>query len=150
MRTGGRKLPWGPATAAVAVVVLSAAGGCSAPGENYAEVTTPADFAQQLAARDKPVFVVFHRTWCLNCMFLSPTFASLSEQYAGRLHFVGVDGADGAVVRRGQAIRYYPTAILYIAGRERHRWVNELSRQAYCTVLDAVLAEKPTASAARR
>lgn len=42
-------------------------------------------------------------------------------------------------------IEYFPTVILIVNGKERQRWVMEYDLEKYRSVINAVLAEPPSA-----
>ncbi|CAM9154187.1 unnamed protein product [Heterosigma akashiwo] len=45
-------------------------------------------------ANGKPTVVDFYADWCSNCKAMAPTMRALEKEYAGRVNFLAVDGAD--------------------------------------------------------
>ena len=48
----------------------------------------------QALATSKPVLVDFYADWCENCKVMAPRMAALEKQYASKVQFVTLNGAD--------------------------------------------------------
>jgi thioredoxin 1 len=131
---------------ALAAMVL-AAGGCGP--SKFKQLTTQSEFDEQVLKADKPVLVDFFKGGCASCLFLDPCMDQLSEEYKDRVTFFKFEGMRFwleipcfEIIKRYR-IGLYPTAILFVDGKEKKRWVINYSGDAYRSVLDEVLSPPP-------
>jgi thioredoxin 1 len=140
-RAGGRglRLVAGFGLIALALPV----GGCG--GGSLMSLNGSADFQRQVLQSEKPVMVQFSKTGCTWCALLEPALAQLADDYQGRAVFAkyclmnwlfGVTNWD---LKSKYDIRWYPTVILFVNGREKQRWVAQYDIKSYRKAMDDAL-----------
>ena len=153
-RRVGRPAALNLISCAVVLIALAAAG-CGPT--KLRTIDTEYDFNKQVLKAERPAVVYFTKEGCAACMFLNPCVDQLYDEYQGRVEFVEFDlmtfwgsiKCDG--IWRRHRVAYFPTVILFVGGKEKHRWVGEYSREAYRKVLSEVaplpdLEKPPVAS----
>ncbi len=109
-------------TIIVAMAMLMGPGGCddqqskaesSYDDANITELTTVQEFADVVLKSDKIVLVEFFATWSPPCKTLAPRIAKLSEELAGKVTFVKVDGDKARQLGMRYGIESYPTVLLF-------------------------------------
>lgn len=98
------------------------------------EVTSAAQFQEELSNSDLPVVVDFYATWCGPCKKLSPIFDSAATALEGKVKFLKVNVDQLAQLTADYNIRAMPTVIRFDAAKETDRKVgtdeiNELLNQ---------------------
>ena len=79
---------------------------------------------------------------------LEPGLAQLQDEYGGRVTFAKFELVTSYFALTSQEVqnRYnisnFPTVILFVGGRERHRWVMDYDLNNYRTVLNGILREQ--------
>ena len=148
-RRATRRNPPSAAAFWVAGAVLALlAGGCSDP--KIVHVDSTEEFDHVVLEANKPVLVHFWKEGCALCGMLAPIMNTLSQEYDGRALVVGYRLMSLIFIARNQELvdRYnivaYPTAILFVKGEERGRWVIHYETDDYRKALDAVCPPKPT------
>ena len=136
---------------AVAVFILA---GCGP--SKLRVIDTEYDFTRQVLKAERPAVVYFTKEGCAACMFLNPCMDQLFDEYQGRVEFVEYDlmtfwgSVKCETLWKRYRIAFYPTVVLFVDGKEKHRWVGEYNRDAYRKVLDEVIgppaSQKPTAA----
>ena len=81
-----------------------------------------ADFEERVLRSDRPVLVDFWADWCAPCRRMHPILEALAEEWAGRLHIVGLNVAENPVTPAQQGVLNLPALILYVQGREVDRF----------------------------
>ena len=126
-------------------VVALVASGCS---PNVRMLKNEAEVRDLIATADKPVLIDFFKGGCATCMFLDGIIDTLGDEYKGRV-----------IVARFELMRFwfqptswslamdyriglYPTAVLFVNGRETHRWILDYDADKYRKVLNETLAGK--------
>ncbi|MCY2931809.1 MAG: thioredoxin family protein [Planctomycetota bacterium] len=138
--TAPRTLP--RLAAAIALLALSLAGGCSAGGAM--EISDPAQLQSLVSQKDKPVLVLFYKDGCASCLALMPTINKLAGEYEGRvsvgqfmiLNFVFVPTSQE--VKDRYDVILVPHVALLVNGKEKARWIMEYNIDSYRKVLDEV------------
>jgi thiol-disulfide isomerase/thioredoxin len=128
-----------------ALAVLVAAG-CS---PNVRMLRNEAEVRDLIATADKPVLIDFFKGGCASCMFLEGIIDTLGDEYQGR-----------AIVARYELMRFwfqptswplvmeygiglYPTAILFVNGKEQKRWTMYYFIGTYRRALDEAIGSLP-------
>jgi thioredoxin 1 len=125
-------------------VLALLAGGCGGGG-NLMALNSSADFQRQVLDSQKPVLVQFYKTGCPWCSLLEPELDKLSGDYTGRAVFAKyclkdwLGGITNWEIKSKYDIRWYPTVILFVNGREKNRWVVHFDIKSYRKGLDEVL-----------
>lgn len=135
-------------TAGIGLAVLALlAGGCG--GGNLKAMNSSHDFQREVLDAKRPVIVLFYKTGCAACSLVEPTLDQLSDDYAGRAAFTKyclknwLGGITNWEIRSKYDVRWYPTVILFVNGREKQRWVVHFDVKSYRKGLDAVLTTPP-------
>jgi thioredoxin 1 len=105
----------------------------------HVRFVTEERFEAEVLRAALPVLVDFTAAWCSPCKALAPILRSLSEERAGTLEIVAIDGDASPGLSARYGIKGFPTMILFSGGKEiaRHlgltskerltRWVAEAS-----------------------
>lgn len=82
--------------AVVAALLLAACSGTTADVSDVPDLpeTTASDFAEHLAAIDRPAVVNVWASWCPPCRSEAPLLDQAHDQYGDRIEFIGVDVQD--------------------------------------------------------
>lgn len=91
-------------------------------GGNVREISG-AEWQTSVAGNSKPVLVDFFTTWCGPCRWLAPMIEQLSEELAGKLDFVKVDGDKDPDLVNNHLVEGFPTLVLFKGGKEVDRIV---------------------------
>jgi len=92
------------------------------------EVTSAAQFKEQISASEKPVLAYFHASWCGACRQVGPTVNELARNHSGAAVFLGVDTDQNAELAQEHAVQYLPTSIVFRGGREVARFVGAFDK----------------------
>jgi thioredoxin-like negative regulator of GroEL len=138
----------------VLVVVLAAlTGGCQEQGRQV--LSSEADLAAALRT-DHPALVDFYKDGCPTCAAFDPVLDALAREYQGRAAFFRFQMVHSGFIVTSPEVqaRYdidsYPTAILFVKGREVGRWVKSLEIDDYRKALDEALGRRtPSQSQSR-
>jgi len=141
------------ALAACAILVLTA-GGCGP--SRLRPIDTEFDFSRKVLKAERPTVVYFTKEGCAACMFLNPCINQLFDEYQDRVDFAEFDLMTfwGTIkcepIWKRHRVAYFPTVVLFVGGKEKHRWVGEYNGNAYRKVLDEVAgppaSKKPPAA----
>jgi thiol-disulfide isomerase/thioredoxin len=127
-------------------VVALVASGCS---PNVRMLKNEAEVRDLIATADKPVLIDFFKGGCATCMFLDGIIDTLGDEYKGRV-----------IVARFELMRFwfqptswslamdyriglYPTAVLFVKGKEQGRWTMDYFISTYRKALDEVAGPSP-------
>ncbi len=144
-RPGSRRF-W--AAAFLLLVAAMLTGGCGLKCVDLESSTEKLDDA--ILNSGKPVLVDFWKVGCLSCATLDPVMDKLADEYRGRVvvarfcavHF-WLTPTNREVYNR-YAFSFFPTAILFVDGKERDRWVWNTDLDAYRGVLDLLVGSPTT------
>lgn len=148
-RIGGRSLAAasGSAGLCLAMTCCLLLGGCSSKCVNLGADRKKLD---EVLLSDQPVLVNFWKWGCASCMSVEPVMNTLADEYRGRVVVARFQAAyfwlaatDYEVFKRYN-FSFFPTAILFVDGQERHRWVWNTSADAYREVLDPLVGQATT------
>ena len=90
--------------------------------------------------------VQFYKGGCAWCALLEPALDRLADDYQGRAVFAKYRlmnwllGVTNWELKSKYDIRWYPTVILFVNGRERKRWVAHYDIKSYRKALDEALS----------
>ncbi|MCG3177971.1 MAG: hypothetical protein BIFFINMI_00294 [Phycisphaerae bacterium] len=100
-------------------------------------------------SNQKPVMVDFWKFGCASCMSLEPVMDKLAGEYDGRvivaryqMEYLWFQPTNWEVFKR-YGFAFFPTVILFIDGKEQHRWIWNLDDDAYRLVLDPLVPPPP-------
>ena len=148
-RPASRPVPPSGVAFFVAGAILALwAGGCSDP--RIVHVDSTEEFDHVVLEANRPVLVHFWKEGCALCGMLAPIMNTLAQEYDGRALIVGYRLMSLIFIPRNPELRArydivgYPTAILFVNGEERGRWVIHYDTDDYRKALDAVCPPKPT------
>ena len=119
-----------------------AAGGCA--NENVVDVQDEGHFRQVLADSTRPVLMVLDKDGCATCWLLEPLIGQLATEYEGRVTVARYQLMTFVFIPRSPELRQqydvilYPTAILFVRGREVQRWAMDYDISKYRRALDQV------------
>ena len=100
------------------------------------------EFDKRVLRAERPVLVDFFATWCGPCKRLAPTIRKLSEQYAGRVDVVKIDGDLSPGLMRTYGVEAYPTVLVFSNGSVFGKpLVGVRPAGDYRAVLDAAIAQ---------
>lgn len=145
---GARPLMLVAVTFAAALTCMLAAG-CGGKSLDLGTSTEKLDKEIALSS-SKPLIVDFWKMGCASCMSLEPVIAKLSEEYDGQVtvgrfwmeHF-WFEPTNWDVFKR-YSFAFFPTVILFVNGKEVHRWVWVLEMNEYRKILDPLVGRTPT------
>jgi thiol-disulfide isomerase/thioredoxin len=131
----------GAALVVVALLTL-VAGGCG--GGNVMPLGDRVDFQQQVLRSPKPVLVDFYKGGgCPTCQIVYPLLDQLADEYRGRVVFAKFEAMTGlfqttSTLSEKYAIRYFPTVVLFVDGKERKRFILDYNIDNYRQALNEV------------
>jgi thiol:disulfide interchange protein DsbD len=132
----------------VAAALLVIAGGCST--NELPEIRNTVELEQILATSSRPVLVDFYKGGCVNCAELENKLGPLAAEYGGRVLIAKfmlmglIGGSPAPAFAERNDIWFYPTVILYVNGREKHRFVMHYIIEDYRRVIRDCLASPTT------
>jgi thioredoxin 1 len=148
--TRGRALGGAAMAACAALAVL--AGGCA--GGRVTRIADEAAFQQIVINADQPVLVDFYKGGCATCIPLDGVMDQLVEDYKGRAviakfeTMTGFFGIPSRPIKERYDIVFFPTAILFVNGQEKKRWIIRYGINGYRKELDQVVSPATTQTAA--
>ncbi len=125
------------------VVLALLTGGCG--GGSFMELTSSAQFQQQVLQARKPVLVHFHKGGCTRCASLESAMGQVVNDYGGRVVFAKylLKNVFWVITNPELQSKYgidaYPTVLLFVNGRERKRWIMHDDIKSYRRALDEAL-----------
>lgn len=128
-----------PALAACAVLAMLV-GGCA--GGKMTRIADEAAFQEIVVSSDKPVLVDFYKGGCATCIPLDSIMDQLVDEYRGRAVVAKFEamtaffGIPSKEIKHRHDIVFFPTAILFVNGREKKRWIIRYSIDSYRKELD--------------
>jgi len=135
--------------AAAVMVVL--AGGCA--GDKVTRIADEAAFQQVVLATDQPVLVDFYKGGCATCIPLDGVMDQLVDEYKGRVVVAKFEamtlffGIPSRQLKERYDIVFFPTAILFINGQEKKRWIIRYAINSYRKELDQHVSPATTQTA---
>ena len=134
--------------------VLAAAmmGGCGQEG--VVVLASQAEFERAIQS-DRPILVDFYKAGCPTCQAFDHVLDTLAKEYKGRAVFRKFELVKSGFIITAPPLqaRYeidgYPTAILFVRGKEAGRWAQQLELDPYRKALDQALdgASRPAGPA---
>jgi len=116
------------------------AGGCA--GGKVTRIADEAAFQEIVLSADKPVLVDFYKGGCTTCIPLDGVMDRLVDEYQGRAVVAKFEtmtaffGVPSLRIKQRHDIVFYPTAILFVSGQEKKRWILRYSIESYRKKLD--------------
>ena len=97
------------------LIVLGACGGTNVDFSHIEELppATPESVAALLAASDKPIVVNVWASWCIPCRSEAPLLERASEEFSGRVTFVGLNFRDNQNGARAFIAEFFPDAPIF-------------------------------------
>ena len=135
---------------AAAVMVLLA-GGCA--GGKVTRIADEAAFQQIVLDADQPVLVDFYKGGCATCIPLDGVMDQLVDEYKGRAVVAKFQamtpffGIPSRQLKERYDIVFFPTAILFINGQEKKRWIIRYAINSYRKELDQHVSPATTQTA---
>ena len=136
------------ASLGVAVALIILTGGCAS--NELPQIRDTFELERILATTNQPVLVDFYKGGCLQCIQLEDKLAPVAQEFGGRVVAGKVMLLTPIGISTNQAfaesndIAYYPTVILYVNGKERHRFVRHYIMDDYRRALSDCLAHPTT------
>ena len=131
------------------VALALAAGGCG--NKDVVEIEDKAHFHQVVDDANRPLLLFLGKDGCALCVAMDPVTTRLATEYKGRatvahyplMTFVFIPRSMEIV--RKYDVTFYPTAILFVKGKEAGRWVANYDLDEYRLALDEVVPPDPNA-----
>lgn len=149
---GGRAL--GGAAVAACAVLAMLAGGCA--GGKVTKIANEAAFQQIVIDANQPVLVDFYKGGCATCIPLDGVMDQLVEDYKGRAVIAKFETMTGFFAIPSKPIKerydivFFPTAILFVNGQEKKRWIIRYNINSYRKELDQVVSPATTQTVSAR
>ena len=132
----------------LAVIVLAlAVTGCES--QYLKPLANEADFSKRVLQAKEPVLVDFHKGGgCPPCKMVQVTLDVLAKEYQGKVSFYSYElitmwfEVTSERLRQQYDVRAIPTVILFVDGKEVHRWPIIILASEYEKVIDEVLASR--------
>jgi thiol-disulfide isomerase/thioredoxin len=140
-----------PKPAALAVLIAATVfplllSGCS--GQKLLQIEDQDDFDRKISQSEIPVLVEFYKGGCPTCVALEPKLGKLAREYQDRVIFARFQLMTPFFVVKAPELKerykvsYFPTAILFVDGQEKKRWVLDYNLDKYREVLDETVGPK--------
>jgi len=136
------------AALATCVVLALLATGCA--GHKVTRIADEDAFQEIVINSDKPVLVDFYKGGCATCIPLDGIMDQLVDEYRGRAVVAKFEtmtaffGVPSKAIKHRYDIVFYPTAILFVKGQEKKRWIIRYSVNGYRKVLDEYVPPAPS------
>jgi thioredoxin len=99
------------------------------------------NFETEVVNQETPVIIDFYADWCGPCQMMKPVFASLSEEYEGKLNFLKLD----TQVEEGLAMQFgiqgIPALVVLKGKEEIGRIVGYMGEEKLRAKIDEVLSK---------
>ena len=124
--------------AGIGLAVL--AGGCA--GGKVTRIADEAAFQKIVLDANQPVLVDFYKGGCATCIPLDGVMDQLVDEYKGRAVIAKFQtmtlffGIPSRELKEKHDIVFFPTAILFINGQEKKRWIIRYGISGYRKELD--------------
>ncbi len=135
--------------AMAACVVLSLlATGCA--GHKVTRIADADAFQEIVINSDKPVLVDFYKGGCATCIPLDGIMDRLVDEYRGRAvvakfeTMTGFFSVPSRAIKQRHDIVFFPTAILFVKGQEKKRWIIRYSIDSYRKALNEYVPPIPS------
>jgi thioredoxin-like negative regulator of GroEL len=131
-----------------AAALLALAGGCSAT--ELPEIRDTFELERILETSNRPIMVDYYKGGCLSCVELEKKLGPLAAEYGGRVLIAKLmlmrpfGGSTMPPFAANNDISFYPTVILYVNGKEKHRFVMHYIIEDYRRVIRDSLAAPTT------
>jgi thioredoxin 1 len=106
-------------------------------------VSSPEQFKTAVLEAGKPVLVDFYTDWCGYCRQIAPTIGALSQEYAGKVAFVKVNGDDAGELVRKYVEQGYPTVLVFYGKDKFLRLEGAQGESDYRRALDDAISKYP-------
>ena len=136
---------------ACAVLALVAAG-CA--GDKVTRIADEAAFQKIVIDANQPVLVDFYKGGCATCIPLDGVMDQLVDEYKGRAIIAKFQtmtllfGIPSRQLKEKYDIVFFPTAILFVNGQEKRRWIIRYGITGYRKELDQLVPPVTTRKAA--
>ena len=125
---------------AVACAVALSAGGCA--GGKVTRIHGEQEFRKVVLESEKPVLVDFYKGGCATCVPLDGVMDQLVDEYEGRVTIAKFEtmtaffGIPSREIKNRYDIVFYPTAVLFVEGQVKKRWIMRYSIEGYRKEID--------------
>jgi len=123
------------------------AGGCA--GTKPTKIHDIDEFREVVLNSDKPVLVDFYKGGCATCIPLDSVMDQLTDEYRGRAVVAKFEtmtpffGVPSPELKERYDIVFFPTAVLFVKGEVKKRWIMRYAMDGYRKVLDEYVPPAP-------
>jgi thioredoxin 1 len=89
------------------------------------------------------VLVDFWADWCSPCKALSPIIHALSDEYSGRVSFLGINADSEPTIIANNRIAALPTVLIFQNGEVKEKLVGLRRKADFQAALERLLKEAP-------
>lgn len=109
-------------------------------------VASLAEFEQEIAAAQKPVFVDFYADYCPSCMQMLPHFNAVAQQFKDHATFISVDVSTLPDIATKYHVTKIPCLIIFKEGSLAARFNNAMNKKDLCALVAEHVGQTPCES----
>jgi len=99
------------------------------------------NFEEEVINSKTPLIIDFFADWCGPCQMMKPVFASVSEEYTGKLKFLKLDTQSESGLAAKFGIQGIPAFVILNNGKEVGRIVGYMDEDNFKSKIDSVLSQ---------
>lgn len=129
---------------AAACLFGAVAGGCA--GGKVTRIRDEQEFKQMVLESDRPVLVDFYKGGCATCVPLDGVMDQLVDEYQDRALIAKFEtmtaffGVPSPQIKHRYDIAFFPTAVLFVNGEVKKRWIMRYNLDNYRQELNKYVA----------